>query len=73
MGFLFNRPKVPEAPKAPRPPSVADPAVALAAAASASRARAAAGGGFSNTIRTSPQGDTGTPAFTRTSLLGTAA
>ena len=71
MGFLLPKtPKVPT-PAPPRPPTMADPAVALASAASAARARTAAGGGFANTIRTSPQGiGPGSPAITMTSLLG---
>lgn len=73
MGFiknLFRAPAPPKLPPPPRPVSSADPTVALAAAANAARTRQSSGGGFSNTIRTSPQGALGVAPVARVSLLG---
>jgi len=77
MGSLFspgtpnvNVPAPPPVPPAAIPATLANPEVAHAAASETARAALAAGGGFSNTLKTSSQGSLGAPNLAKASLLG---
>lgn len=75
MGFLLGggasapAPYIPPAPQAATPPTVADPGAALAASQARQRAMSASGSGFSDTVKTSPQGSTDVALANKT-LLG---